>query len=115
MGEVVNFKCATMTRQKFIEDMIALGAPRAEMPIEIMIKMCRDTAWREAWRIAHDCCEMAFDPVEREFFPIVSTVDPAARQELTDAASLVAACDLLIDHWNRIAAHNPRMARRVPE
>lgn len=115
MGEVINFSGRTMTRQQFIEDMVALGAPRAEMPIEIMIKMCRDTAWREAWRIAEACCESALCPTEKEFFPIVSTVDPAARKDLTDAASLVAACDLLIAHWNTIARHNPTMARRVPE
>ena len=115
MGEVINFLGKTMSRQKFIEDMIGLGVPRAEMPIEHLIKQCRDTAWREAERIAYACCETALCPAEREFFPIVGTVEPEARQELVDAASLVAACDVLIDHWNTIARHNPSMARRVPE
>ena len=108
MGEVINFSGRTMSRQQFIEDLISLGVPRAEMPIEILIRMCRDAAWREAVLTAEGCCDYGYDPVEQEHFPIVSTVYPAARQDLVDAASLVAACDLLIAHWNT-------MARRVPE
>lgn len=97
MGDVVAFKPPTTSRQAFIESVIALGADDgARMNLPAVLDAARASAWREVNRIASECCSHGWDPVEREEFPLLDTVDAGARSDLADAAALVVACDRML-------------------
>lgn len=99
MGDIVTFKSGppAITRQSFIESVLALGrSDGLAMNLPAIIDAARSSAWREVNRIAESCCEHSWNPVEQENYPLVSTVDPAARPDLVDAAALVVACDRLL-------------------
>lgn len=99
MENVLPFKpdVPIVTRQKFIEDVLAVGhADGSVMNLPTVLDAARSTAWREVNRIADSCCEHCWNATEQENFPIIDTVDPAARADLADAAALVVACDRLL-------------------
>lgn len=99
MADIIDFKpnVPIVTRQTFIEAVLALGRTDGlVMNLPTLLDAARASAWREVNRIAEACCNLAWDPAEQEHFPIVSTVDPAVRQDLVDAAALVVACDRLL-------------------
>lgn len=98
MGDVVNLRPPAITRQQFIESVIALGAADgARMNLPCVLDAARASAWREVNRIAGECCDHGWDAVEREEFPLIDTVDAGARSDLADAAALVVACDRMLD------------------
>ena len=81
MGDVVAFKPPTTSRQAFIESVIALGADDgARMNLPAVLDAARASAWREVNRIASECCSHGWDPVEREEFPLLDTVDADHRR-----------------------------------
>ncbi len=97
MGDVVKFKPPAISRQAYIESVIALGAADgARMNLPAVLDAARASAWREVNRIAESCCNLAFDPAEDEFFPLIETIDAGAKSDLVDAAALVVACDRML-------------------
>lgn len=99
MGDIVTFKSGppAITRQTYIEAVLSLGrSDGLVMNLPAILDAARASAWREVNRIAETCCNLAWDPAEQESFPIISTVDPAVRQDLVDAAALVVACDRML-------------------
>ncbi len=101
MGDIVSFKrdVSVTSRQTFIESLIRLGASGSDMSMDRLISQTRETAWREATRIAEACCNLGWCPIEQESFPLVETVEPEVRQDLVNAAALVVACDRLLAEW----------------
>ncbi len=99
MADIIDFRPGppAITRQSFIESVLSLGrADGLAMNLPTLLDAARSSAWREVNRIAGDCCDHSWNPDEQENYPIVSTVDPAARPDLVDAAALVVACDRLL-------------------
>lgn len=84
MGDVITFNSSppTVARQTYIEAGLSLGrADGLAMNLPAVLDAARASAW---------------SPDEQENFPIIATVDPAARPDLVDAAALVVACDRLL-------------------
>lgn len=97
MGCVISLRPAAISRQQFIESVIALGAEDgARMNLPCILDAARASAWREVNRIAGECCDHGWCPVERTEFPLLDTVDSSVRPDLVDACALVAACDRLL-------------------
>ena len=99
MGDIVTFKSGppAITRQQFIESVLSLGrADGLAMNLPAVLDAARSSAWREVNRIAGDCCDHSWNAVEQENYPLIATVDAAARPDLVDAAALVVACDRLL-------------------
>lgn len=99
MGDIVTFSppAPIVNREAFIEAVLSLGRDAGlAMNLPAVLDAARSSAWREVHRIAADCCEHSWNAVEQENYPLVDTVDAAARPDLVDAAALVVACDRML-------------------
>lgn len=101
MADILPFKSKppATSRQAFIESLLALGAAGTDYTLDVVLTRARETAWREAVLIAEGCCDHGWCPVEGEHFPLVDSLDDAARQDAAAAAALVVACDQILDRW----------------
>ncbi|SDH20286.1 hypothetical protein [Bosea robiniae] len=105
MGDVVRlFKTPvpkTISRHDYIESILALGRDAGpKMTPRQVVEAAREGAWREAHNVVQGCADLTWEPDEREALGVVSTIDDeGVLADLRKLASVVVACDMMLDSW----------------